>query len=214
MAADGQFAAFSRTDALRINAHCSIKDEILNCRSFLTFGHVRQLNLIKPQKSDHGGSLRNKRKGRGMRQISTNSTMHFVLRSTRAKGKWRFQATRRIWLPILKKFANKYGVTILSHADPGNHIHLHLKFSNRRDYKPFIRGLTASISIALATTGVSRWKKVDLKFWDLRPFSRVVIGRKAFRFLADYIHLNQLEALGHSREVARVGVRNFRENTS
>ena len=146
-----------------------------------------------------------------MRQISTNSTMHFVLRSTKARGKLRFQATRRIWLPILKKFASKYGVTILSHADPGNHIHLHLKFSNRRAYKPFIRGLTASI--AMAITGVSRWKKLDFKFWDLRPFSRVVIGRRAFRFVVDYIHLNQLEALGHSREVAHVGLRNFRANT-
>ena len=212
MAADGQFAAFSWTDDLGINAHCSIEDESLhNYRDFYTFGLVKQLNLIKPQKSDHGGSLRNKRNGRGKRPISTNSTMHFVLRSTRAKGKWRFQATRRTWLPILKKFANKYGVTILSHADPGNHIHLHLKFSNRQAYKPFIRGLTASI--AMAITGASRWRKVDFKFWDLRPFSRIVIGRRAFQFVVDYIHLNQLEALGHSREVARVGVKNFRANT-
>jgi hypothetical protein len=65
----------------------------------------------------------------------------------------------------------------------------------------------------MAITGVSRWKKLDFKFWDLRPFSRVVIGRRAFRFVVDYIHLNQLEALGHSREVAHVGLRNFRANT-
>lgn len=176
-----------------------------------TFGHVKQLHLIKSQKSDYGGSLRNLRKGRGMRPISTRSTMHFVLRSTRAKGKWRFQATRSVWRPLLKRFAKKYGVTILSHADPGNHLHLHLKFSNRSTYKPFIRALTSSI--AMAITGASRWKKVDFKFWDLRPFSRIVIGRRAFHFLVDYIHLNRLEASGHSREVARVGVRNFRANT-
>lgn len=173
---------------------------------------MKQLKLLKRQKSDHGGKLRNRRSGRGMRQISTNSTMHFVMRSTKAKGRWRFQSTRRIWIPLLKRFASKYGVTILSYADPGNHIHLHLKFSNRNVYKPFIRALTGSI--AMAITGASRWNKIDFKFWDLRPFSRVVIGRRAFRSLVDYIHLNQLEALGYDRAAARVGIKNFRANTA
>ena len=134
------------------------------------------MNQLKLEHSEYGGSLRNKRNGRGMRPISTGSTMQLVVRSTRAKGKWRFQATRKTWLPILERFAEKYGVTVLSHAGSGNHIELYLKFSDSEAYRPFIRGLTAAI--AMAITGASRWKKVDFKFWDLRPYSRVVKARK------------------------------------
>jgi REP element-mobilizing transposase RayT len=174
---------------------------------------VKQLRFFKSTEKAYGGSLLTKKKGRqGPRPLSTKDTMHIVLRSTHAKGKWRFQANRSKWKPILRKFSQKYGVKILSTGDPGNHIHLHIKLTNRHTYKPFIRAVTAAI--AMAITGVSRWKKVDIKFWNRRPFSRVVIGRRGFLTVTDYVRVNELEAAGYSRTVARQGVKNFRASSA
>ena len=57
----------------------------------------------------------------------------------------------------------------------------------------------------MAVTGVSRWKKLAAakNFWDLRPFSRVVVGFKAMLMLAQYVQINQLEAQGVSRSDAQ-----------
>jgi REP element-mobilizing transposase RayT len=170
---------------------------------------MHQLKFFKPEEKAYGSSLMTKRKGRkGPRPLAVKSTMHLVLHSTHAKGKWRFQATRDKWKPIVRKFAKKYGVRIFSEADPGNHIHLHFQLANRHTYRAFIRAVTAAI--AMAITGVSRWKKIDFKFWDRRPFTRVVIGRRGYLNASDYVRVNQLESQGYNRETARDGVRNYR----
>lgn len=130
--------------------------------------------------------------------------MHLVLRSSHAKAGWSFRVgdNPKKVSSILKKFAKKYGVQLLAVANVGNHIHIHMKLGNRFGYKPFIRAVTAAI--AMAITGVSRWKKIDLKFWDLRPYTRVVIGREAWIRLTKYVRVNQLEGMGYSREVAKI----------
>jgi len=42
------------------------------------------------------------------------------------------------------------------------------------------------------------------QFWNLRPFSRVVMGFKARLKLKEYIQINQLESLGYDRFEAKV----------
>lgn len=61
----------------------------------------------------------------------------------------------------------------------------------------------------MAVTGASRWKKssVKTKFWDYRPFTRVVRGFKAFLTLRDYIEINRYEGFGVDRDDAREYVR-------
>ncbi len=44
------------------------------------------------------------------------------------------------------------------------------------------------------------------RFWDLRPFTRIVVGMKAIKRLVNYIFVNQLEGLGHDRSSARFWV--------
>lgn len=170
-----------------------------------TFGHVKQLQLLKPESKSYGGLLRNRRKGRGARPISTKESMHLVLRSSKAKGDWSFRkkANAEKVEFILKKFSKKYAVRILSIANVGNHIHLHIQLIKRLTYKPFIRAVTAAI--AMAITGVSRWSKskTQIKFWDYRPFTRVVRGWRAVLGLRDYIVINQLEGIGTHRIAAR-----------
>ena len=117
--------------------------------------------------------------------------MHLVLRSSRATGTLSMKRHAGQIEKILRKFSAKYGVKVLSLANVGNHLHLQIKLSVRQGYKPFIRAITAAI--AMAVTGTSRWNKAKEKFWDYRPFTRVMQGRRGFLTLRDYIRLNRLE---------------------
>ncbi len=155
---------------------------------------MKQIALLKNQNKAYGGELMKTRKGRhGPRPLDTRNSMHMVLRSSKAKGPRSFNKRenyKKINL-ILKKFTNKYGIQIISFASVGNHLHMHFKLSNRYTYKPFIRAITSAI--AMAVTQKSRWNKVKEKFWDYRPFTRVIIGFKNFLTIQDYIKINQLE---------------------
>jgi hypothetical protein len=157
--------------------------------------------------SAYGGQYRNTRKGRSRpRPISSRYSMHLVLRSTSARGNWSFwrsHNSRRIEA-ILTKFSKSHGVRIISKANVGNHLHLHIRLFRISGYKRFIRAVTGSI--AMAVTGKSRWSNSTggkQKFWDLRPFTRIVIGTRDFSNVKNYIRINQLEGLGYPRTAAR-----------
>lgn len=177
---------------------------------------MKQLPLLKNQPSAYGGELFKTRKGRARpRPLDARNTMHLVLRSSKARGPWSFKRpeNEKKIREITARFSRKHGIKILSLANVGNHLHFHLKLSNRFTYRPFIRALTAAI--AMAVTGASRWQSVrakagipairstKLRFWDYRPFTRVVKGLRAFLTLRDYIRINELEGCGHRREQAR-----------
>ncbi len=146
----------------------------------------------------------------GNRPLTTKTTMHLVLRSTKATKDWSFKkpANELRVNNILKKFSDKYGIKLISIGNAGNHLHIHLKLSNRYTYKAFIRAVTAAI--AMAVTGASRWNKLKYsakdRFWDYRPFTRIVESFKAFLGLNDYIEINNYEGQGYSRKRARLFV--------
>ena len=174
---------------------------------------MKQLAFLKPSSKSYGGTLRNKRKGRGARPISKKDTMHFILKSSKAKGDWSFKRkenSQKI-TAILDKFSKKYGVGINSVANVGNHLHVHMKLASRATYKPFIRAITSAI--AMAITGASRWKRVSVKFWDYRPFTRVVQSWRAILTMNDYMMINQLEGLGNTRVEARFIVASRRNSS-
>jgi REP element-mobilizing transposase RayT len=184
---------------------------------------IRQLTLLKNEKSAYGGDLRKTRAGRSKpRPLSTRETMHLVLRSTQAKGAWSFKNSKNEAnvARIVSKFSSVYGVSVLSMANVGNHLHLHLKLGNRFTYNAFIRAITGAI--ALAITKRTRWNSSmsragqerdrenshesnKLKrFWDHRPFTRIVQSFRGYLKLQDYVRINQLESDGYKRETARM----------
>jgi hypothetical protein len=170
---------------------------------------MKQLQLLKKENKSYGGVLLKTRKGRfGPRPLDTRNTMHLVLRSTKATGEWSFKKPKheRKISEIVSRFSKKYGIKILLLANVGNHLHFQIKLSNRFSYAPFIRAVSAAI--AMAVTGASRWspliKEAKGRFWDYRPFTRVIQGFKAFLNLRDYIKINQLEGLRVNRRIARV----------
>src|SRR5690606_20677480 len=119
----------------------------------------------------------------GGRPLSTRQTIHLTLRSSQARGEWSFRRPQNFHKvrQIFRKFSSKYGVRVLGFANVGNHLHLQIRLTRLHLYSPFIRAVTSAV--AMAVTGASRWKKAGdkpLRFWDYRPFTRVVESYRAY----------------------------------
>lgn len=146
-----------------------------------------------------GGSLSKKRCGRVARPVSTRDSMHLILKSSLAKGDFSFRAkdhAARIEASLRKNSA-RFGVELIRFSNNHNHLHLHVRFGSRDLYKRFVRSVSGHI--AMIVTGANKTKPLakiigQKSFWDERPFSRVVHGRRGFRTANDYVRLNQLEA--------------------
>ncbi len=174
-------------------------------------GGALQTDFFAKNSKSYGGTLLKTRKGRRhARPISTTQSMHLVLRSSQAISEKSFTrpSHAREIKKIIDKFALKYGVRIQSLANVGTHLHFQLQFTKRQGYYRFIRAITAAI--AMLITGRNRWTVARLKknsepkkFWDYRPFSRILTGLRDFLSVKDYIQINQLEGLGVPRTQAR-----------
>ena len=156
---------------------------------------------IKPERSQHGGSLKNPQKRK--RPLGFRSRNHFVLRSSKAKGSWSFRRHKFEIAEVLKKFARKHHVGLVSYANVGNHIHLQLEIPSRNQYRKFVRAICSAIMIQV--TGYSRWKPSPkgFRFWDGRPFSRIVSSWQEARILDRYFNKNRWQALGANPTEAR-----------
>ena len=157
-------------------------------------------NIFKGR-DQFGGSLMRLAKNRRARPISTRDTMHVILKSKMATGKFSFgyRSNPTAIKRTLDRHCQKYGVKLVSYSNNFNHLHLHLKFPSRGVYLRFIRSLTATI--AMLVTGAAKTRGLPkisgaLRFWDARPFTRIVRGVRGFRAVENYIRINQLEALG------------------
>src|SRR3989344_2356817 len=111
---------------------------------------ARDIKCIRGQplfaESSYGGTLQKTRFGRSRPRPlprSTQESMHLVLRSTKATGEWSFRRpqNQKKVQALLKKFAGKHEVKILSLANVGNHLHVHARVKNRKGYMSFIRAL-------------------------------------------------------------------------
>jgi REP element-mobilizing transposase RayT len=177
-----------------------------------------QMRLSQPKATDHGGELRNKRTGRGARHLTYRHSIHLVLRSSQAKGPRSFskpQHKSKIAKTVYRH-ASRNGVRIISFANVGNHLHLHIQLTrqklvqikeqyylcdHRELYCRFIRSITGAIALMIiTTTGTIDAKK---SFWDRRPFTRYVATHRHYLNMKDYMTINQLEGRGFHRINAR-----------
>lgn len=164
--------------------------------------HVKaaQYARLKANPLAYGGRLRNTRYGRSRpRPLSTRHSMHLTLRSSRARGPWSLRSPRNFQRinALLVRFTKRYHITVIRMANVGNHLHLHLQLESTAGYYKFIRAFTSAV--AMAVTGASRWHKVEGRFWDLRPFTRLVTSLVARHRVNRYIAINELEGQGYGR---------------
>lgn len=155
----------------------------------------------------HGGVLRQKRKGRKARPLSTKTAIHLVLKANQSRIRGGFRTHRRFQLIhfILRKYANYFWVRIDQVSIQADHIHLLIRAPRRSKYLDFFRVIAGQIAQRLEKEGLlsverrvtgTPSRKVN-GLWRCRPFTRVVTGGfRALKTIWNYIQLNEKEALG------------------
>ena len=131
------------------------------------------------------------------RPFYSSLALHVVLRSSRATGKNSMleDHNRQKIKWLIRKQAKRFGVNLYRYSNNGNHIHLLVKpGADRGNFQSFLRAVSGLIARLVLKAERGRAKSV--KFWDSRPFSRIVNWGKAFARCAHYIERNVLEALG------------------
>jgi REP element-mobilizing transposase RayT len=138
--------------------------------------------------------------------------MHLVLRSTLARGAWSFVrgGNRHLVESILAKHATAGGVEILNVGNAGNHLHLRLKLSSKKQYLRFIRAVAGEIALKIKRLPNPQ-NPPQRGFWDQRPFSAVVAGARYVARLIDYVKINELEGHGCPRAYARLTVKKWNQ---
>lgn len=151
-----------------------------------------------------GGNRRTTRASRQFRPVSTRTSMHLILKSLQARGMWSLLTpkNKRVVREVVNEQSRKHGVQLLSWANGGNHLHVHLKVKSNASFKAFVRSLSGII--ALKVTGASKVNKLKQKFWTQSPYTRFVHGVKDYLRLSDYIEINNIEGFGFCRKGARL----------
>jgi REP element-mobilizing transposase RayT len=141
----------------------------------------------------HGGANTNPKKAR---IVSTKHPMHIVIRSSKATGAASMRSAKHFASVrgITENEAGRQGVKIVRFSNVGNHLHLLIRLRNRLTLRRFLRALCGRLAMRLS--GAKKGHPLTRKFWDFRPFSRVVIGLRGFKAAMTYIEMNAFEAMG------------------
>lgn len=177
--------------------------------------HCFQFSLFEMKsKKIFGGSLLKKSNAKEKRPISTKHAMHIVLRSSHAHGHRSFlkRTHSRAIDKILKGQARRWGIRLYRYENVGNHLHILLKTGHRKWLQGYLRSITGLI--ARMILGAQRGHAKLIRFWDGRPFSRIVAWGKAYMALHRYFDKNQLEALGFDLSALAATLKTLQANTS
>lgn len=146
--------------------------------------------LAKSSTSFGGSLLHGRRKAE--RPISAKRPMHLVLKSTQAVGTLSFVNHRRSLEVVLQRCARKWGVRLMDHQWNWNHLHVVILVPNRTIYHHWIRELTGSVVRTLeGKTGIFL-----RRFFDHRPFTRVLQWGRDLQNALAYLELNEMEIFG------------------
>ena len=144
---------------------------------------------------DFGGALI-KGNPREARPVSTKRPMHLVMRSTLARGERSFlrPARAKQIKDLVQRTSQRHGVKVYRFANSGNHLHLVIKPVSKRAFQTYIRAISGLI--ARITLGAEKGKAKGLKFWDARPFTRIVEWGQDYQNVCNYVLQNTVEAIG------------------
>lgn len=151
---------------------------------------------LKPY--DHFGGVHLKNYNpKSKRPMDSKKTLHLTLKSSQATGVKSFknkQLEARIW-QIIDHQATRTHIRIYAYANAGNHLHLLIRAKHRENYISFIRSITGLISRLVGKS--ERGQPLKEKFWDARPFTRIVsFAKREFQTVKTYLLRNTLEAIG------------------
>jgi REP element-mobilizing transposase RayT len=173
---------------------------------------AKQTSFLKLNLS-HGGILRNQRKGRGARPLSTKESLHLVFKLNPHRLRHRtLRSAKGLALAnqIIKKYAAHFYIKIEQLSLQNDHIHALVRTSRRSLYHHFFRVVAGQIAqqferegmLTAAQRGIdtptdsSKAVTTAITLWKYRPFTRVVRGWKAYKTVQNYIQLNEKEITG------------------
>ena len=165
-------------------------------------GHARQSSFFKSSQSrfQHGGELRRKRAGRGKRPLSTKDSLHVVFKMNRTVYKRGLRHPKSFALSkrVIDRYAKRFFIKIIQLSIQGNHIHILIRAHRRSLFHHFFRVVAGQIAQGLgpSVTDTPKERQKREKFWEFRPFSRVVRGWTAEKTVRNYLQLNEKEARG------------------
>lgn len=160
-----------------------------------------ELRAIKA-KSFGGCNLKKRRKV--ARPLQPGLVHHVVFKSRKAQGKLSFYKNKNLVHSLLKERSKKFFVEILDFVNMGNHLHLKVRFKDRKRFQNFLR--TFAAILARKITGAHRgnsFKKDQGKFWDGLVFTRILISKFEELGLKGYFEGNhrQRELGYHERKL-------------
>lgn len=137
----------------------------------------------------HGGtSLKKRRKTK--RYLIPGATTHLVLKSSKAHGNLSFYAHKKIVSKLLHEKARKFFVEIRDFVNMGNHLHIKIRFKDRKMFQQFLKSYTALL--ARKITGARRGVRFG-KFWDGLAYTRVLTSRLEELSLRGYFEGNHIQ---------------------
>jgi REP element-mobilizing transposase RayT len=131
---------------------------------------------------------------REARPLSAKRPVHLVMRSRLAVGPRSFLKRERQIQALVQRLARQKGVKLYRFANAGNHLHFLLLVPSRREFRAYVRAVSGIV--ARITLQAERGRAQAEKFWDARPFTRIVEWGRDFQSVCRYVMQNTLEALG------------------
>ncbi len=160
-----------------------------------------QLEMYAPH-SPHGklkefGGSRLKSNPKRARPIETNKPIHLTLKSeiaTGSKYSMLLPKNYKAIKDIVYSLAKRFKVKIDRFENVGNHLHMVAQFPSQKAYVAFIRGIASAI--ARHVLGVSKKVIKGLKFWQARPYTRIISWGRDLKGTLKYLNYNRIQAVG------------------
>lgn len=163
----------------------------------------KQVKLgLKKENLEFGGGRFKNYNPNAARPLAAKTPIHVVMRSPMAKGHLSLLFFDKEIRKILTQHSRKLGIRIYDLANAGNHLHFICYLPHVHSWNKFIRSVAGLI--ARLVLGAQRGKAVGARFWEGRPWTRILHWGRAYKAAKNYLGLNKIEALGFSRSTARI----------
>jgi len=183
-----------------------------NTKQIKNHNQHKQFDFNKPNwqfRYNHGGTLRNKRRGRTARPLSTKAPIHLVFKTDMKSLRRGLRSPLgfKIVNQTIQKYARRFFIKLEQISINHDHIHLLVRFPKRSHGQAFLRTVAGQIAQLFQKNGFlipscvtdtrqSQASNRPNKVWKYRPFTRVIQGWKPYQIVRNYIQLNIKEAAG------------------
>lgn len=134
-----------------------------------------------------------------VRPFHRKMALHVTMRSSQAKGARSFLKHDNYFfiLDLIERLRLRFQITVEKQSINSNHLHLLIRARDKDSLTGFLRSLSGLIVRYM--TGAERGNKLNTKqgkFWNHRPFSRLVSFGRDFAAVIKYITMNIDESIG------------------